>query len=99
MEQERELAKVFMDVGEDCLKVFRAHLAGSRSLEEWKMAAHKLKGSAAQLGAGRLSDTCRAAEETPNGSLQEKETLLHDIQAFFDEVRDFFQRRHSHLGA
>jgi CheY-like chemotaxis protein/HPt (histidine-containing phosphotransfer) domain-containing protein len=94
LEQEKMLAKVFLGVGESCIDIFRSHLAGRLAADEWRMAAHKLKGSAAQLGANRLSAICLQAEQRKDASSGEKASMLSDIEGFFEEVRVFFSRRH-----
>ncbi len=61
--------------------------------DEWRSAAHKFKGAAANLGAQKLSELCFSAEkgfEAPQG---DKLELLCAIRAGFEDVQHFIDTR------
>lgn len=61
-DEERALIEMFTTHAEESLDVLKMQcLAGDN--EEWRKAAHKLKGSAANLGANILSEECLEAEK------------------------------------
>lgn len=94
LEQEKMLADVFISVGLDSIQILEDHLAGKKSAEEWRMAAHKLKGSSAQIGANKLSAVCLLAEKSVNDNEQEKNQYLQDIKQGLGDVAFFFKKRH-----
>ena len=61
--------------------------------EEWKNAAHKLKGSAANLGANPLSDVCAEAENNYEETKQAKEIMIIDINVKKTELLSFLDNR------
>ncbi len=61
--------------------------------EGWKKAAHKIKGSAANLGAFDLSALCKEAEHGFEKSTAEKTEMLQKITAELQHVRDFIAER------
>ncbi len=61
--------------------------------DQWKAAAHKLKGSSAQVGARRLSEYCRQAENDDKAAVESKKKIAANINKAFDEVRVFFELR------
>lgn len=88
------LADVFQESGEEALDMLRAHISRSTPDNDWKTAAHKLKGSSAQIGANSLSDACRKAQEGFSRlSKNEKQALLAEIERCFQEVCGFFEKR------
>jgi CheY-like chemotaxis protein len=93
-EQEKILSDIFLQANEPVLDILRQHVLGGNSDDAWKAAAHKLKGSAAQTGADRLSALCRKAQEGFNRlSPEQKQSLLAEIEGSFREVREFFESR------
>lgn len=61
--------------------------------EAWKKAAHKLAGSAGQIGAQRLAIACQAAEAAPNPGPEQKQKMMEDIDCHLQEFRQFFTNR------
>ncbi len=84
-EEERELIEMFMVYAQESLQELRVHFHSGDS-DEWKKAAHKLKGSAANLGAEKLSAVCLKAEHHEPGAEEEKELILRDIEQAYFEV-------------
>lgn len=66
-------------------------------IEEWRKVAHKLKGSAANIGAVKLSSICKHAEEAFELPEENKRGLLQEIKLQLEEVRQFFYERHKNL--
>lgn len=84
-DEEQELIKIFMTYAEDSLSILRNQINDGED-EEWKKAAHKLKGSAANLGAKLLSTACYEAETAFGSKKLEKEELLNKIVAQYAQV-------------
>ena len=57
------------------------------SSEIWQKAAHRLKGSAANLGALKLSEVCAMAEEASAQRPEEKARLLVIVEENYHNVR------------
>jgi PAS domain S-box-containing protein len=94
LNQEKMLADVFLKVGLSSLDIMQAHIKGEKTDADWNNAAHKIKGSSAQIGADSLSALCLNAEKgAPGLSLEEKRTILAEIEASFGKVKDFFESR------
>ncbi|QQG35492.1 MAG: response regulator [Micavibrio aeruginosavorus] len=93
MEQEKMLVDVFLNVGRSSLQTLEEHIQGRASNEDWKMASHKLKGSASQIGANGLAQMCAAAEAENLGSMDKKKSLVADITASLEGISRFFESR------
>jgi CheY-like chemotaxis protein/HPt (histidine-containing phosphotransfer) domain-containing protein len=94
LDQEKIISDAFLSAGQSSLEVMRFHLDGQKTEEDWNRAAHKLKGSSAQIGADSLSVLCLNAEkESSNLPLEEKKTLLAEIEIEFRRVKAFFESR------
>ncbi|MCB9978944.1 MAG: Hpt domain-containing protein [Rhodospirillales bacterium] len=61
--------------------------------EEWRSAAHKFKGAAANLGAERLSEVCFAAEIGFSQAQEVKRDCLSAIRRGYEDVRNFLHLR------
>ncbi len=84
-EEEKELIDMFVTYAEESLDILKARCQDGED-DEWKKAAHKLKGSAANLGAKALSDVCTEAEQAFADDAQAKEKILGRILISYDEV-------------
>ncbi len=60
--------------------------------EEWRKAAHKLKGSAANLGANSLCGVCEEAENRFEEEQGVRKAMLADINVKVSELRGFFSK-------
>ncbi len=89
-----ELIKLFITHAKDSIKVMEQSLTRDTCLE-WKKAAHKLKGSAANLGALKLSKICEEAENNFEASQQEKEKILEVLKNDFHKLCDLLATRES----
>ena len=83
-EEEQALIEMFMTYAEESLEILKNFRHGED--EEWKKAAHKLKGSAANLGAQALSNVCMEAEQSVDQDNAAKEQILSDILASYEQV-------------
>lgn len=91
-DEERELFNLFLSLMEDSLSDL--HLSFERhDGEDWRKAAHKLKGSAANLGAFGLSEVCEEAELNYSQDNDHKAVMLSHIVSQASEVRDFLMRQ------
>ena len=93
LDLEKTISDAFFSQGQECLDVMAAHIDEKNSNDDWKSAAHKLKGSAAQLGASPLSEVCSKAQEIYETSLQDKQELLTEINRLYEKVKEFFTSR------
>jgi len=91
-EQEKKMVRMFIRTGEETLKELEASVGKAGTHKAWRSAAHRLKGSSAQMGATALCGKCAAAEE-PGLSDEEKQNLLRNIALLFEETRDSFKKR------
>lgn len=60
----------------------------SDSPDEWRRAAHAFKGICYNLGAQRLGDLCRVAQDRFQAEMQEKSHLLEKIRAEMDYLEN-----------
>jgi signal transduction histidine kinase/DNA-binding response OmpR family regulator len=93
LDDEKMLADVFIKVGDGALKTMLSHVNGEVSAGEWSAASHKLKGSSAQIGAGVLSALSLKAEHGQDLPLDEKKSLLSEIESSFNKIRLYFEER------
>ncbi len=87
-EEKSMVIGMFQRVTEESLAIMSAN-AGDGENENWKRAAHKLKGSAANFGANYMKDCCVQAEQLSDASALDKGQLLFMIQQAYDGVRNF----------
>jgi len=92
-EQEKMISEIFLTSSAESIMNIRECIEGTKTQEDWERAVHKLKGSSAQLGAGKLLSVCLRAEETPNSSMEDKKHYLQDMESALDEIRTFFKSR------
>lgn len=82
---------MFMLYADETLSILR-DLKNGQDSEEWKKAAHKLKGSAANLGAQNLSDICYLAEQTYAQDDIRKDELFDKIETAYHQVRNMLSQ-------
>lgn len=87
-EEKSMVIGMFQRVTEESLSIMAAN-SGDGPNEEWKRAAHKLKGSAANFGANYMKECCKQAEHLSDASALDKAQLLFMIQQAYDSVRSF----------
>lgn len=94
IEIEQEFFEVYDTQAKQCLLDMDAHLEAQNN-EEWRKAAHKLKGASANLGAFPLSDLCKAGEDGFEKDEPFKRDLLNQITQELQRVRVFMQELHN----
>ncbi len=61
--------------------------------EEWRRAAHKLKGSAANMGAVILSSICLSAEKSQDLGQLDKAAILESIKIEYQRLSEYLEQR------
>lgn len=93
VEMERELFQEFFTSCESNILQL-AHSIRDKNLESWRAHAHAIKGVAYNLGATRLGDLCKHAQENPEQGSAEKLAALEEIQASYQAVKQFLEKVH-----
>lgn len=91
--EEKMMSEMFISSGIEIIAELKQHLDGTRTESDWKKAAHKLKGSALQIGAMGLAEACLAAESASTISRSQKEKLIKAVEKHFSEIQIFFAAR------
>lgn len=86
-EEEKELIDMFILYADETLQILNENRSGG-TCEVWQKAAHKLKGSAANLGAKTLSDVCYKAEKASDADNTVKDQLFGAITHSYKQVCD-----------
>jgi two-component system sensor histidine kinase/response regulator len=86
IEEEKDLIDMFITYAEESIIVLKKCCLDINGNDEWKKAAHKLKGSAANLGATLLSDACYEAEIAFEADAKLKQKFLEKIITTYDQV-------------
>ena len=88
-EDERKIViEMFLKGAEESIIVMST-TAANNDHDNWKRAAHKLKGSAANFGANYLKDCCLQAEQLYDASPLDKAQLLFMVQQAYDGVKNY----------
>ena len=87
-EEKSMIIGMFQRVTEESLGIMTIN-SGDGENEDWKRAAHKLKGSAGNFGANYMKECCAQAEQMSDASALDKAQLLFMIQQAYDSVRNF----------
>ena len=90
-DEEKELLDLFFEQTALCLQELVVSYEQDDA-DEWRKMAHKIKGSAANLGAHRLSEHCKLAEQHYQQTKEEKKAMLDAIKQGIIELETFFQR-------
>ncbi|MBA4749804.1 MAG: Hpt domain-containing protein [Alphaproteobacteria bacterium] len=61
----------------------------TNNTEGWRAAAHALKGTSYNLGAKKLGDYCKIAQEQNDASRNTKEEILQNISSEYERVRAY----------
>ena len=89
-ETEKELFEAFFAQSEESIKSLRLSHTNNDN-ENWRVAAHSFKGAAANLGAEKLSEYCRIAEDGFEIQATEKQIILSNIQDELYKVQNFLK--------
>jgi histidine phosphotransfer protein HptB len=88
---ERELFETFLQSATECVAALKAGYPLGRK-DEWRKQAHALKGASLNLGAARLGQLCGEAQDSYQGSPEEKLGMLAAIEAEFARVKAFLDQ-------
>ncbi len=87
-EEMRQLCSIFLDQAATLLKIL-ARSCEEDQCNQWRQAAHKLKGSAANINAFALSALAEEAERNDDAAEEEKATKILAIQKQLEVVREY----------
>jgi signal transduction histidine kinase/DNA-binding response OmpR family regulator len=90
-DEERQLQNLFMTYARESLDIMQAQIK-SHDNEIWRKAAHKLKGSAANLGAKALAEVCKIAELSYDDPNLDKEKTFQSIQKCYRDTCHLLER-------
>lgn len=88
-EMEEALFQEFFSSFEQGIQTLQTHRT-ENVMDIWRSQAHALKGIALNLGASRLGELCKQAQENNQSPTELKETLL-------DQMIEEYKRVHSYL--
>lgn len=89
-EEEKELFDLFLEQSEETITQLRLGLEND---DVWHKAAHKMKGSAANMGANRLAELCKSAEIAGEEDTVDKPKMLDNIVDEIDKIEHFIHSR------
>lgn len=87
-ELESQLFSEFFTSSEECIATLKNNCSDGTN-EVWRTAAHALKGTSYNLGAAKLGDLCKKAQENNAAFSLEKQAMLNDIQLEYADVKKF----------
>ena len=90
-EEEKTILKLFLEVAEQKLMAMQ-NSRRSHEIEDWKKAAHYLKGSASNLGMTRLSEIASKAERTQNHTYIEATNMVASMRAELEIIRAYLNK-------
>lgn len=93
-EEEKEFFDIFLTQAEEGVTHLSRHITDEYN-EEWKRTAHKLKGSAANLGANTLSNLCKEAENLADATAENKAVMHENILNELSKVQAFLGELHA----
>ena len=86
VELEKILFQEFMESAEKCL----ANMADADS-QNWQASAHAFKGISLTLGANKLGELCKLAQENSAAAAPQKQALFDAISHEYKQVKDYLQ--------
>lgn len=92
IDNDRELEKeLFNEFYQSFETEYKAMAANTKSGAHaaWRSHAHALKGISVNLGAEKLGDLCKQAQESFEADEMTKAKLAHDIHEAYQEVRAY----------
>lgn len=78
-ELEKELFKEFIESSQELIEKLSAVKSNYEQHEEWRIAAHALKGISQNLGAFKLGEFCKNAQEQAQAPQEEKSEIFNKI--------------------
>ena len=94
--EEQELLTLFFEQADFSIAALKDAVENDNH-EEWKKASHRLKGSAANLGANPLSRLCADAEANPDMNQDDKKTLLNAMARELQNITVFMSQTSSEV--
>ncbi len=88
VEMEQELFREFIITSDSYIESLSQSLGDDRS-ELWRTTAHSFKGIALNLGAAKLGELCKKAQESNAVPTQEKTTMLESIKQEYTAVKGY----------
>ncbi len=85
---EQELFREFLSSFEKGLKSLQENIAPTMA-DVWHLHAHSLRGTSLNLGAKKLGDLCKKAQNDDRAPVEAKNTMLENIRAEYEQVRQF----------
>jgi HPt (histidine-containing phosphotransfer) domain-containing protein len=93
IELEKSLFELFITSSDESIAQLEQSCTEGENIN-WKNHAHAFKGSAANIGAGKLAEHCGTAQKLFNASATEKQQILHDIKAEYAITKTFLEGLH-----
>ena len=90
VEMEQELFAEFFSSSEECISAMETGCLDGEN-ETFRANAHALKGTAINLGAAKLSQLCKDAQENSSVSASDKKSMLDNIKQEYSEVKKFLE--------
>jgi len=92
---ERKMFKAFLYSASGCLAALENSRAEGMD-QAWRQGAHAFKGICLNLGAERLSQLCKDAQDQCAAPQQKKKELLKVIQHELESVRQYLEAYNGH---
>lgn len=89
------MVEAFLNSATDTAHSLRCLCEAQGFESEWRKAAHKLAGSAAQIGARRLCIACQEAETLHSLTVEKKLVMMEDIDCHLLAFQEFFSNRYN----
>lgn len=90
-EMERALFEEFFTSFETGIASLQANM-GEAAAEAWRKETHALKGVALNLGALKLGELCKKAQEESHANAETKGGLLKTIRVEYEQVQEFLRK-------
>jgi len=90
MDDEEELKdyiEIFIRQSDETIEVLRNHCQGGEG-DTWVKAAHKLQGGASMIGAEKLGNLCRQAQDPKVSGANSREDLFKKIELSYNETKE-----------
>lgn len=92
-ELEAELFKEFNSSSESCIQDMQKNCTDGAN-ESFRASAHAMKGTSVNLGADRLGELCKIAQDNHAAPAGEKEKMVSEIKAEFEAVKQYLSKVH-----
>jgi|CXWL01.1.fsa_nt_gi HPt (histidine-containing phosphotransfer) domain-containing protein len=91
VDMEKALFEEFFSSFDSSISILQKSF-GDVAAEEWRKEAHALKGISLNLGAMKLGEICKKAQDESSASGDVKGNILNDIKTEYELVRQFLTR-------